>query len=74
VLDLVPASAPLAVDLTAVGERWSELRAQPELAAFQDSILSCFGLNAELAPRLAGERIVMFLARSEAPVRSSRCC
>ena len=56
VLDLVPASAPLAVDLSAVTERWSELRAQPKVAALQDSILGCFGLDAELIPRLAGER------------------
>jgi len=66
-LDMVPASAPLAVDLSAVVERWPELRAEPKISAFQDAILACFGLDADLVPRLAGERTVMFLTRAQAP-------
>jgi hypothetical protein len=64
-LDFVPSSAPLAVDLSAVVSRWSELRAEREVAAFQDAVLSCVGLDVGIVPRLAGDQVVLFLARSE---------
>jgi hypothetical protein len=63
--DLVPASALVAVEARDLDRRWDEIRGIDAIASFQDAMFSCVGAGADLMPRLAGDRAVLFLARSD---------
>ena len=63
--DLVPAGALLAIELRDLDRRWSEIRAVRAISSFQDSALSCVGMQPDLVPMLAADQAVLFLARLE---------
>jgi hypothetical protein len=60
-LDLLPESTLVAVELHDVSRRWSTLRAIPAIAGFQDRLLHGSGLEPDDLPRLVGDRAALAL-------------
>ncbi|MFH1574776.1 MAG: hypothetical protein ABIG68_12390 [Acidobacteriota bacterium] len=61
-LDLVPGSALVAVDITGLAGRWREVRAVGPVARIQDAVSDWAGFDSGLLPGLAGDCAVVFLA------------
>jgi hypothetical protein len=60
-LDYLPESTLVALELHDVSRRWSTLRAVPAIAGFQNRILNGSGLEPDDLPRLVGDRAALAL-------------
>lgn len=60
-LDRLPSSTAMAVEITGLAERWPEIQAVPALPGFLDRVLDPAGLSASDLPLLAGNEAVVAL-------------
>jgi hypothetical protein len=63
-IDLLPESTILAVEIRDTAERWSEIRSVPAISRFLDRLLTGSGLDANDLPRLAGNAAIAALVPS----------
>jgi hypothetical protein len=64
-IDLLPESTVVAVEIRDVARRWSEIRGVPAIRGIQDRLLAESGLRPDDLPRLAGERAVLALVTAK---------
>lgn len=64
-IDLLPESTVLAVEIRNVAKRWIEIRSIPAIGRLQDRLLAGSELAPDDLPRLAGDRAVVALVTAE---------